>query len=148
MSYPLYLVISLAVTIFVAVMLAGPLSIAAMVGFWIAHYFFVTWSRKSASVEGMSDAELRRVLSDWNQGGFNQYTSSELSRVVRTGNRIEIERAVRRVLELYDEVIRRAQRRGMDPGNDRKERDELAKRFAVDAGTSVLKPHTDDRAAS
>lgn len=130
MSYPLFLVVSLAITVSIAVALAGPLSVAAILGFWVVHYIFVAWSMNSASVKSMSDAQLRHVLSDWTRRGFNQYTSSELSRVIRTGNQVEIQRAVRRVLEIYNEIILRDQKQGLDVSGDIKERDELASRFS------------------
>ena len=129
MSYGLYLVISLAVTVVMAMALAGPLSLLPIFGFWVAYYYFVSWSLNSASVKGMSDARLRDILSDWTHRGFNRYASSHLSRITRTGNHIELERAIQRILEIHDELIVRGRTRGLDVSSDVRARNEFAARL-------------------
>jgi hypothetical protein len=125
LSYPVFLVLGLSVAILLGVALAGPLSVLAIVGFWIAHWFFVEWSLNSAPLNTMGDAELQRVLEDWTKRGISHYSSSNLSRVLRTGDRAKIVRATSRVIDIYDEAIRRYENLGVDVDDYIAERERL-----------------------
>jgi hypothetical protein len=124
-------VISLSVTALLAVALAGPLSALCIIGFWIAHCFFVTWTLESAPVQNMNDAQLRDVMNDWTKRGFNQYTTSHLARTFRNGDEVKIQQAIRRVVEIYDEVIRRYEKLNIDVNDYKSERDRLKKQLST-----------------
>lgn len=125
MSYPVFLVVGLSVALMLGAALAGPLSVLVIVGFWVAHWFFVEWSLNSAPVNTMSDTELQRVLQDWTKRGISYYSSSNLSRVRRTGDRARIHKAIARVIEIYDEAIRRYEKLGVNVEDYRAERERL-----------------------
>jgi hypothetical protein len=125
LSYPVFLVVGLSVAVMLGAALAGPLSVLAIVGFWVAHWFFVEWSLNSAPLNTMSDAELQRVLQDWTKRGISYYSSSNLSRALTTGDRAKIDRAIARVIDIYDEAIRRYEKLGVNVEDYRAERERL-----------------------
>jgi len=122
MSYPAFLLIAISVAVILAAALAGPLSALCIIGFWAAHYFFVEWSLNSAPLHAMSDAELVRILGDWTKRGFTYYSPSQLKHVLKSGDKERIDKAIRRVLSIYDEVIRRYEKVGINADNYRAER--------------------------
>ena len=129
MSYPVFLVVALSVALMLGAALAGPLSVLCIIGFWIAHYYFVKWSLNSAPLDTMSDAELQRILQEWTKRGIAYYSSSNLTRVLRTGDRTEINAAIHRVINLYDELIHRYERQGINVEDYKSERQRLRDRF-------------------
>ena len=125
MSYPTFLLIALSATIALAVALAGPLSVLCIVGFWIAHHFFVKWNLEDAPLETMSDAQLQNVLSDWTKHGFNRFALPHQTIVRRSGDDTEITKSVHRVIGIYDELIVRYEKKGIDVSDYKRSRDLL-----------------------
>jgi hypothetical protein len=94
MSYLVFLLVALSVTVLLAVAHAGPLSVFCIVGFWVAHYVFVKWNREVASVKVMTDAQLHDTLRDWASPGFNRYASPYLTKVRQSGDETEIKKSI------------------------------------------------------
>ena len=112
MSYPVFLIIGISVAVVIGVALAGPLSALAIIGFWVAHYYFLDWRHKSASLRAMSDSELSDVLDWWTGGGPFGRNTPDLSRVRRTGTEDQLRAALKRVIGIYEEIIRRTEKLG------------------------------------
>jgi hypothetical protein len=112
MSYPVFLIIGVAIAVVIGIALAGPLSILAIIGFWVAHYFFLDWRNNSAPLQSMSNSELVSVLDWWTGGGPFGRSVPDLSRVRRNGNEIQLNISLKRVIGIYDEIIRRTESNG------------------------------------
>lgn len=113
MSYPAFLFVGIFVAVVTAVALAGPLSALSIVGFWVAHYFFLDWRNKNAPLESMSDSELSDVLDWWTGGGPFGRNVPDLIRVRSKGTGDELRAAINRVIGIYDEKIRRTKSIGL-----------------------------------
>ena len=111
MNYPTFLIVALGVTIMVAVAIAGPLSALCLVGFWVAHGFFVQWLYNEKNLKDMTDNELQDVLNYWTKGNVNSHTGgrSALDRLRGNIDKAKLQVALARVIEIYDEMINRNQ---------------------------------------
>jgi hypothetical protein len=125
MSYPVFLIVGIAIAAIVGAALAGPLSALSIVGFWVAHYFFLDWRHKRASLESMSDSELYDVLDWWTGGGPFGRNMPDLDRVRSRGTECEIRVALNRVIEIYDEEIKRAEKHGQSASEYAHKREQL-----------------------
>lgn len=112
MSYPVFLIIGIAIAVVIGVALAGPLSILAIIGFWVAHYFFLDWRNNSAPLQTMNDSELASVLDWWTGGGPFGRSTPDLSRVRRNNTESQLNISLKRVIGIYDEIIRRTEANG------------------------------------
>lgn len=113
MSYPVFLIVGIFVAVVIGVALAGPLSAVSIVGFWVAHYFFLDWRNKSASLQSMSNSELSDVLDWWTGGGPFGRNTPDLVRVRSKGTEDELRAALKRVIGIYDEEIKRTKNIGL-----------------------------------
>lgn len=112
MSYPVFFIVGIFVAVVIGVALAGPLSALSIVGFWVAHYFFLDWRNKSASLQSISDSELSDVLDWWTGGGPFGRNTPDLVRVRSKGTEDELMAALKRVIGIYDEEIKRTKNIG------------------------------------
>lgn len=113
MRYLFFLIVGIFVTVVIAAALAGPLSAIPIVGFWVAHHFFIDWLNKSASLQSMSDSELYNVLCSWTGGGPFGRNIPDLVRVRLKGTEDELRAALMRVIGIYDEQIKRTKNNGL-----------------------------------
>lgn len=125
MSYPVFLIIGISIAGAMAVALAGPLSALSVIGFWAAHYFFLNWRHNNASLASMSESELSDVLDWWTGGGPFGRNLPDLSRVRARGRKDELATALKRVIAIHDEKIRRAQDLGFSTSGDDHKRQQL-----------------------
>ena len=109
----------------IGVALAGPLSALAIIGFWVAHCYFLEWRHKSASLQSMSDFELSDVLDWWTGGGPFGRNTPDLSRVRRNGTEDQLMAALNRVICIYDEIIRRTEKLGVSTSEYERKRAQL-----------------------
>lgn len=109
MSYPVFLIVGISIAVVIAGALAGPFSVLAIIGFWAAHYFFLDWRHNSAPLQSMSDSELSDVLNGWTGGGPFGRNTPGLIRVRRNSNEDQLSAALKRVIDIYVEKIRRAE---------------------------------------
>lgn len=126
MSYPAFLILGLLITSAIAVALAGPLSALCVIGFWVAHYFFLDWRHKNASLTSMSDSELSDVLDWWVGGGPFGRNKPDLSRVRERDNPDELAAALKRIIEILDEKIKRGQKYNLDTSHNEQKRQQYA----------------------
>lgn len=125
MSYPVFLIVGISVAVVIGVALAGPFSAVAIIGFWVAHYFFLDWRNKSASLQSMSDSELSDALDWWTGGGPFGRNTPDLSRVRRNGTEDQLRVALKRVIGIYDETIRRTENLGVSTAEYERNRKQL-----------------------
>jgi hypothetical protein len=125
LSYPLFLVVGIAVACLVGALLAGPLSVLSVVGFWTSHYFYLEWRHNSAPLAAMSDSELFDVLDWWTGRGPFGRNTPDLFRVRLKGNRGELTKALRRVIAIYEETILRSKRVGLITADHEYKRNQL-----------------------
>jgi hypothetical protein len=126
MSYPVFLILGLLITSAIAVALAGPLSALCVIGFWVAHYFFLDWRHKNASLTSMSDSELSDVLDWWVGGGPFGRNKPDLSRVRERNNPEELATTLKRIVEILDEKIKREQKYSLDTSHNEQKRQQYA----------------------
>ena len=110
MSYPAFLIVAISVAAVIGVALAGPFSALAIIVFWVAHHFFLDWRHKSASLQSMSDSELYDVLDWWTGGGPFGRNTPDLTRVRRNGTEDQLSASLKRIISIYDEIIRRTEK--------------------------------------
>jgi Flp pilus assembly protein TadB len=125
MSYLAFLIFGILIAVVTAVALAGPLSVVPIVGFWVAHYYYLAWRYKQASLVPMSDSELSDVLDWWTAGGPFGRNTPDLSRVRRNGTEDQLRAALKRVIAIYDETIRRAENLGVSTTEHERKRKPL-----------------------
>ena len=125
MSYPVFLIVGISVAVVIGVALAGPFSAVSIIGFWVAHYFFLDWRHKSASLQCMSDSELSDVLDWWTGGGPFGRNTPDLSRVRSNGTEDELRAAIKRVISIYDEKIKRTENLGLSTSEHEYSRKQL-----------------------
>lgn len=130
MSYPVFFIVGVGLACLVGAALAGPLSVFAVLGFWVAHYFFLEWRNKKAPLEAMSDHELTDVLDWWTGWGpFGRNTPAVL-RIRSTGTAAELKAALERIVCIYDEQIRRAASRNLSASNYVEKRDSFVQELS------------------
>lgn len=125
MSYLVFLIVGMFSAVVIGVALAGPLSAVVIIGFWVAHYFFLDWRNKSASLQSMSDSELSDVLDWWTGGGPFGRNTPDLTRVRRNGTEDQLRAALKRVIGIYDEIIRRTESIGVSTAEYERSRKHL-----------------------
>lgn len=125
MSYPVFLIFGISVAGIIGVALAGPLSVLSVLGFWVAHYLFIDWRNKSAPLESMSDSELQDALDWWTGRGPFGRNTPDLFRVRLNGSEEELKAALRRVISIYDEEIKRAKIIGLSASKYENSREQL-----------------------
>lgn len=130
MSYPAFLIVGIFLTIVTAAALAGPLSVVSITGFWVAHYYFLEWRNKNASLESMSDSELSDVLDWWTGGGPFGRNTPELSRARLKGSGDELRAAISRVIGIYDEQIKRTNNVGLSTSEYERKRMQLVEELS------------------
>lgn len=126
MSYPVFLILGLSLASAIAIAIAGPLSVLPVIGFWVAHYFFLSWLYKSASLTRMSDSELADVLGWWIGAGPFGRNKPDLIRVRERDNSDELIIALKRIIDIFDEQIERKKIISLDTSNDKKNRQQYA----------------------
>jgi hypothetical protein len=112
MSYLVFLIVGLSLAVIIGAELGGPFMGLAAIGFWVAHVFFLNWRHKTASLQSMSDSELSDVLDWWTGRGPFGRNTPDLSRVRRNGTDDQLRSALKRVISIYDELIRRTEKYG------------------------------------
>ena len=125
MSYPVFFIVGIFVAVVIGVALAGPLSAVSIVGFWVVHCFFLDWRNKSASLQSMSDSELSDVLDWWTGGGPFGRNTPDLVRVRSKGTEDELRAALKRVIGIYDEEIKRTKNIGLSTSEKEHKRMQL-----------------------
>lgn len=137
MSYPAFLIVGIFVAVVTAVALGGPLSTVSILGFWVAHYFFLDWRNKNASLASMSDSELSDVLDWWTGRGPFGRNIPDLIRVRSRGAGDELRAATNRVIGIYDEKIKRAKNIGLSTSEYEHKRMQLVEELSrLSRGTS------------
>lgn len=131
MSYPAFLIVAISVAVVIGVALAGPFSAISIIGFWVAHYFFLDWRHKSASLQSMSDSELNDVLDWWTGGGPFGRNTPDLSRVRRNGTENQLSAALKRIISIYDEIIRRTEKLGVSTFEYERNRKQLVDQLSL-----------------
>ena len=125
MSYPVFLLVALSVTIALAVALAGPLSSVCALGFWIANYYFFKWNYQSAPLETMSNIQLHDVLRTWEKFGSHVATGHQ------SKDYFEVKDSVSRGIAIYDELIVRFEKTGINTNDYKERRDRLIKELSI-----------------
>lgn len=125
MSYSVFLIVGISLAVIIGVALAGPFSVVPIIGFWVAQYLFLDWRHKIASPQSMSDSELSDVLDWWIGGGPFGKNTPELSRVKRNGTEEQLRAALKRVISIYDQIIRRAENIGISTSEYEHKRKQL-----------------------